>query len=87
MIRTLEMKKYREVPQWWYGLLFLVSLGIGIGCSVSPSVCYAQLRHLDFFLVRCTDSAHALVEHYPLHGPQRRHRSLPGLQCVAHLFR
>ncbi|KAH9946487.1 OPT oligopeptide transporter protein-domain-containing protein [Amylocystis lapponica] len=29
----LEMKKYREVPQWWYILLFVVALGVGIGCS------------------------------------------------------
>ncbi|CAA7267213.1 unnamed protein product [Cyclocybe aegerita] len=28
-----EMQKYPEVPQWAYGLLFLVSLGVGIGCS------------------------------------------------------
>ncbi|KAI0945261.1 hypothetical protein AcW1_001521 [Taiwanofungus camphoratus] len=28
-----EMKKYKEVPQWWYLALFLVSLGVGIGCS------------------------------------------------------
>jgi hypothetical protein len=28
------MKKYREVPQWWYCTVFLISLGIGIGCSV-----------------------------------------------------
>ncbi|KAI0746554.1 OPT oligopeptide transporter [Daedaleopsis nitida] len=29
----IEMKKYKEVPQWWYGLLFFVSLGVAIGCS------------------------------------------------------
>ncbi|KAF8156006.1 OPT oligopeptide transporter [Crassisporium funariophilum] len=28
-----EMQKYPEVPQWAYGLLFFVSLAIGIGCS------------------------------------------------------
>lgn len=28
------MKKYKEVPQWWYLILFLVSLAVGIGCSV-----------------------------------------------------
>ncbi|KDR80229.1 hypothetical protein GALMADRAFT_1186070 [Galerina marginata CBS 339.88] len=28
-----EMQKYPEVPQWAYGLLFLVSLAVGIGCS------------------------------------------------------
>lgn len=28
------MKKYKEVPQWWYMLLFVGSLAIGIGCSV-----------------------------------------------------
>ncbi|GBE87677.1 predicted protein [Sparassis crispa] len=28
-----EMKKYAEVPQWWYILLFALSLGVGIGCS------------------------------------------------------
>ncbi|KAI0070550.1 OPT oligopeptide transporter [Panus rudis PR-1116 ss-1] len=28
-----EMQKYREVPQWWYLLLLLASLGVGIGCS------------------------------------------------------
>ncbi|OJT14828.1 Oligopeptide transporter 1 [Trametes pubescens] len=28
-----EMKKYKEVPQWWYMLLFVGSLAIGIGCS------------------------------------------------------
>ncbi|KAF4574269.1 hypothetical protein EYR36_005602 [Pleurotus pulmonarius] len=27
------MRKYPEVPQWIYGCLFLISLGIGIGCS------------------------------------------------------
>ncbi|KAH8083293.1 OPT oligopeptide transporter [Cristinia sonorae] len=27
------MRKYPEVPQWWYLVLFLVSLGVGIGCS------------------------------------------------------
>lgn len=30
-----EMLKYAEVPQWWYLAVFLVSLGVGIGCSVS----------------------------------------------------
>ena len=28
------MKKYSEVPLWWYGIVFLGSLAIGIGCSV-----------------------------------------------------
>ncbi|KAJ7086088.1 OPT oligopeptide transporter [Mycena belliarum] len=28
-----EMQKYLEVPQWVYAVLFLVSLGVGIGCS------------------------------------------------------
>ncbi|KAI0700193.1 OPT oligopeptide transporter [Cytidiella melzeri] len=28
-----EMKKYTEVPQWWYFILFLASLAVGIGCS------------------------------------------------------
>ncbi|KAI0088413.1 OPT oligopeptide transporter [Irpex rosettiformis] len=28
-----EMKKYREVPHWWYLTLFVISLGVGIGCS------------------------------------------------------
>ncbi|TCD68164.1 hypothetical protein EIP91_011442 [Steccherinum ochraceum] len=28
-----EMQKYPEVPQWWYAVLFLLSLGVGIGCS------------------------------------------------------
>ncbi|KAI0051926.1 OPT superfamily oligopeptide transporter [Auriscalpium vulgare] len=28
-----EMQKYREVPQWWYLTLFIVSLAVGIGCS------------------------------------------------------
>ncbi|EKM51095.1 uncharacterized protein PHACADRAFT_263059 [Phanerochaete carnosa HHB-10118-sp] len=28
-----QMKKYAEVPQWWYGLLFVASLAVGIGCS------------------------------------------------------
>ncbi|TFK37910.1 OPT oligopeptide transporter protein-domain-containing protein [Crucibulum laeve] len=28
-----EMQKYPEVPQWVYGVLFLTSLGVGIGCS------------------------------------------------------
>ncbi|KZT10438.1 OPT oligopeptide transporter [Laetiporus sulphureus 93-53] len=28
-----EMKKYKEVPQWWYLTLFAISLGVGIGCS------------------------------------------------------
>ncbi|KAF8962606.1 OPT oligopeptide transporter [Flammula alnicola] len=28
-----EMQKYPEVPQWAYGVLFLASLGVGIGCS------------------------------------------------------
>ncbi|RPD65255.1 OPT oligopeptide transporter [Lentinus tigrinus ALCF2SS1-7] len=27
------MKKYKEVPQWWYLLLFLIALAVGIGCS------------------------------------------------------
>ncbi|KAH9855640.1 OPT oligopeptide transporter [Lenzites betulinus] len=27
------MKKYQEVPQWWYMALFAASLAIGIGCS------------------------------------------------------
>ena len=34
------MKKYKEVPQWWYLLLFVASLAIGIGCSVRiPKKC------------------------------------------------
>ncbi|GJE86746.1 OPT oligopeptide transporter [Phanerochaete sordida] len=32
-----EMKKYPEVPQWWYGLLFIASLAVGIGCSYTTS--------------------------------------------------
>lgn len=28
-----EMKKYPEVPQWWYLALFVASLAVGIGCS------------------------------------------------------
>ncbi|KAI0764766.1 OPT oligopeptide transporter [Fomes fomentarius] len=28
-----QMKKYKEVPQWWYLILFVVSLAVGIGCS------------------------------------------------------
>ncbi|KAI0266794.1 OPT oligopeptide transporter [Gloeopeniophorella convolvens] len=28
-----EMKKYREVPMWWYLALFVASLAVGIGCS------------------------------------------------------
>ncbi|KAI0819456.1 OPT oligopeptide transporter [Trametes gibbosa] len=28
-----QMKKYKEVPQWWYLFLFAASLAIGIGCS------------------------------------------------------
>ncbi|KAF7312457.1 OPT oligopeptide transporter [Mycena indigotica] len=28
-----EMQKYPEVPQWVYGALFVLSLGVGIGCS------------------------------------------------------
>ncbi|KZV85364.1 OPT superfamily oligopeptide transporter [Exidia glandulosa HHB12029] len=34
----IEMKKYKEVPQWWYLSLFLVSLGVGIGCSYSAKI-------------------------------------------------
>ncbi|KAF5371806.1 hypothetical protein D9758_003457 [Tetrapyrgos nigripes] len=29
----LEMKKYPEVPQYVYGLVFLISMAVGIGCS------------------------------------------------------
>ncbi|KAG7452993.1 OPT oligopeptide transporter [Guyanagaster necrorhizus] len=28
-----EMKKYKEVPQWVYGVLFLVSIGVAIGTA------------------------------------------------------
>lgn len=35
-----EMKKYPEVPQWWYLTLFVLSLAVGIGCSVSISVAF-----------------------------------------------
>ena len=28
------MQKYPEVPQWWYLILFIGSLAVGIGCSV-----------------------------------------------------
>ncbi|CDO73896.1 hypothetical protein BN946_scf185016.g53 [Trametes cinnabarina] len=31
--RSVEMRKYREVPQWWYISLFVASLAVGIGCS------------------------------------------------------
>ncbi|KAJ7581065.1 OPT oligopeptide transporter [Mycena floridula] len=27
------MKKYKEVPGWWYGLVFALSLAVGIACS------------------------------------------------------
>ena len=38
---SVEMKKYPEVPQWWYGCVFLASLAIGIGCSVRlPSISF-----------------------------------------------
>lgn len=29
------MKVYKEVPQWWYLTLFVISLAVGIGCSYS----------------------------------------------------
>ena len=32
--RHSEMKKYKEVPQWWYLVLLVGALVIGIGCSV-----------------------------------------------------
>ncbi|TBU24331.1 OPT oligopeptide transporter [Dichomitus squalens] len=28
-----QRKKYKEVPQWWYLLLFVAALALGIGCS------------------------------------------------------
>jgi len=28
-----KMRVYAEVPQWWYLALFVVALGVGIGCS------------------------------------------------------
>ncbi|KAI0674129.1 OPT oligopeptide transporter [Trametes maxima] len=28
-----KMKAYKEVPQWWYLTVFVISLAIGIGCS------------------------------------------------------
>ncbi|OCH87078.1 OPT oligopeptide transporter [Obba rivulosa] len=28
-----QMKKYPEVPHWWYLAVFFISLGVGIGCS------------------------------------------------------
>ena len=40
---SVEMKKYPEVPQWWYGCVFLASLAIGIGCSVRLSSISFQL--------------------------------------------
>lgn len=32
LYKSLEMKAYKEVPQWWYISLFVVSLGVAIGC-------------------------------------------------------
>ncbi|OSX63333.1 hypothetical protein POSPLADRAFT_1045686 [Postia placenta MAD-698-R-SB12] len=32
---TAAMKVYKEVPQWWYLTLFVISLAVGIGCSYS----------------------------------------------------
>jgi len=32
------MKKYPEVPQWWYITLFVLSLAVGIGCSYTTNV-------------------------------------------------
>jgi len=27
------MKAYKEVPQWWYGTIFIVSLALAIGMA------------------------------------------------------
>ncbi len=40
------MKKYKEVPQWWYLLLLAGALVIGIGCSVRGWV-YAAISPPD----------------------------------------
>lgn len=45
--REAEMKKYKEVPQWWYLALFVVSLGVGIGCSVRLSFFDLDVRVAD----------------------------------------
>jgi len=29
----IKMKVYKEVPQWWYGTLFVFSLAVAIGCN------------------------------------------------------
>ena len=41
------MKKYKEVPQWWYLVLLVSALVIGIGCSVrGRGLCYHRLISL-----------------------------------------
>ncbi len=30
-----KMRVYKEVPQWWYATIFLISLGVAIGTAYS----------------------------------------------------
>ncbi|CCM00442.1 uncharacterized protein FIBRA_02474 [Fibroporia radiculosa] len=54
-----EMKKYREVPQWWYIALFVVSIGVGIGCSYTTGTALIPwwsiilFTVISFFLAIC----------------------------------
>ncbi|KAL4253651.1 oligopeptide OPT transporter family protein [Abortiporus biennis] len=44
-----EMRKYPEVPQWWYMLLFVISLGVGIGCSYTTGEALLPWWSIIFF--------------------------------------
>ncbi|PCH45026.1 OPT oligopeptide transporter [Wolfiporia cocos MD-104 SS10] len=54
-----EMRKYKEVPQWWYMTLFVISLAVGIGCSYTtgeallPWWSIILFTVISFFLAIC----------------------------------
>lgn len=69
MKRLAEMRKYPEVPQWWYGIVFFASLAIGIGCSVrAPRSCLCRIFAHIRGIVCSTGTSYAMVEYHFVYG-------------------
>lgn len=76
----LEMLKYKEVPMWWYLTLFVISLAVGIGCSVSILFrSFCTRTDVSSIVVHDRLGIAAMVEHHPLHGDQLLPRDRAGL--------
>lgn len=74
------MKKYPEVPQWWYLLVLVLSVAVGIGCSVGVWIICTPEHSSLCHSVYDGGSTPPLVECYPVHRFELRHCHLSWFQ-------